>query len=268
MDRAADRRVRASPLRRHPSRGGTDGVGMGIAPARAARCHPGSVRRAGHRLHGVDGAEPGSGRGSDHLSDFDRVAFRTEGQLRARDLDVRNVVRQRDLRGRHRHLLGAEPRARIPERRHRQASQGRGVDPGPRRHGRGLGVRVRARGQDRQARPAAAALDPGLERSLRAAQRSRRRRSGQRRRLRQAVPGERRSEQARGAQREHGGGHAGRDPLERRRRRARARDRGARARDSGSRIRAGPGRHRTQSDQGGERDACPCERRRDREPRA
>ena len=57
-----------------------------------------------------------------------------------------------------------------------------------------LGVPVRAGRQDRQARPRRAADVPGLHAALRAGQRARRRRGGERRRLPEAVPGHRRSE--------------------------------------------------------------------------
>ena len=74
--------------------------------------------------------------------------------------------------------------------------QGVNPDPGTRRDGRRLGLRVRARRPDRQARPAGASLDPGLEPAVRARQRARRRRGRERRRLREAVPGQRRSDEA------------------------------------------------------------------------
>ena len=69
------------------------------------------------------------------------AARRAARQGRARQLDVRDVVRLRHLRGRHRHLLGAQPRARVPER-HRAASCPTGVTPDarPGRHRRRLGL--------------------------------------------------------------------------------------------------------------------------------
>ena len=68
---------------------------------------------------------------------------------RARLLDVRDVVRLRRLRGGHRRLLGAQPRARVPERPARQRCP-RASSPtlGPGRDRHRLGLPVRARRQD------------------------------------------------------------------------------------------------------------------------
>ena len=94
---------------------GLGGLGLALAASRAARRDPRPVRRAGDRLHRVDGAQPRPRRGPDHLSDLVVAGRRARRQVRARPVDVRHVVRLRDLRGRHRHLLGAQPRARVPE---------------------------------------------------------------------------------------------------------------------------------------------------------
>ena len=110
---------------------------------------------------------------------------------RARLLDVRHVVRLRDLRGGHRRLLGAQPRARVHERHPRPPARGRRPGARARRDRHRLGVPVRARRQDGQARPRRAAHVPGLHPALRARQRAGRRRGGERRRLPEAVPGRR-----------------------------------------------------------------------------
>ena len=70
------------------------------------------------------------------------VGAEVEG--RARLLVLRRVVRLRDLRGRHRHLLGAHARARVPELRRRPAAQGRVAAARSRRDRRRLGLPVRA----------------------------------------------------------------------------------------------------------------------------
>ena len=99
-------------------------LGVGFALVAAHRVdqegeagrHPGSVRPAGHRLHRVDGAQPDAGRGPGHLPDRVEADRHAARHRRARLLDVRDVVRVRHLRGGDRHLLGAQPRARVHER--------------------------------------------------------------------------------------------------------------------------------------------------------
>ena len=98
-----------------------------------------------------------------------------------------------DLRGGDGHLLGAQPRARVHERSARRAARGRDADARPRRDRHRLGVPVHAHRQDRQTRARRSAHLPGLHAALRAGQRAGRRRGGQRRRLPEAVPGDRRS---------------------------------------------------------------------------
>ena len=114
---------------------------------------------------------------------------------RARLLDVRHVVRLRHLRGGHRHLLGAQPRARVPERPARQRCP-RASTPtlGPDATGIGWVFQYALVDKTRQARPRRAAHVPGLHAALRARQRARRRRGRERRRLPEAVPGHRRSD--------------------------------------------------------------------------
>ena len=74
------------------------------------------------------------------------------------------------------------------------AAGGRDAGDRTRRDRRRLGVRVRARRRERRAHPRRAAQPAGLEAALRPGSRSRRRGSGQHRRLRQAVPGQPRPE--------------------------------------------------------------------------
>ena len=88
----------------------------------AGRCDPGPVRRAGHRLHRVPGPGAAGGRGPGHLPADDRDARRAALEGRARLLVLRRLVRLHHLRGRHRHLLGALARARVPELRPRPAA--------------------------------------------------------------------------------------------------------------------------------------------------
>ena len=78
-----------------------------------ARRDPRPLRHPGHRLLAL-GPKPRHHRGPGHLPDRDRAARRAEGQGDPRLLRLRLLVRLRDLQGRHRHLLGAQPRARVP----------------------------------------------------------------------------------------------------------------------------------------------------------
>ena len=87
----------------------------------AARRHPRPLGRAGHRLHRVPGAGAAGRRGPGHLSADHRDADGAEVEGGARLLVLRRLLRLRDLRGRHRSVLGPQPRARIPERGRRGA---------------------------------------------------------------------------------------------------------------------------------------------------
>ena len=60
-----------------------------------------------------NGQAPQHHRGPGHLSHHDQDAFRAEGQGRARLFVLRLLVRLCDFRGRHRPVLGAQPRAGI-----------------------------------------------------------------------------------------------------------------------------------------------------------
>ena len=151
----------------------------------AAGRHPGPLRHAGHRLHRIPRPGAAGDRGPGHLSSDDRDADGAEVEGGARVLVLRRLVRLRHLRGRHRHLLGALARARIPQRRGLAAAGRRDADDRPRRYRRRLGLPVR--GDVEGAEPGRHARDPGLESEIRAGQGGGRRRGRERRRLRQAV---------------------------------------------------------------------------------
>ena len=117
-------------------------------------------------------------------------ADRAEVEGRARLLVLRRLVRLRDLRGRHRPLLGAQPRARIPQRGGAAPAGRRHAELGPGRDRRRLGLPVRDRRQG--ADPGGAALAPGLGGPLRRLAGRGRRRGRRRGRLRQAIQRRRR----------------------------------------------------------------------------
>ena len=219
--------------------------GVYAIAAHAARRHPRSLGRPGDRVHGVAGARPDAGRGSDHLSDLDHAALGAARALRARAVVLRALLRERDLRGRHRSVLGPQPRARVHEHGGGAPARGRHADARARRHRRRLGLRVRAGRSQRQARSGRAAQPPGLEPALRARERAGRRRGRVGRRLRARVPGAGRPESP--AQLRHpalggGGRRARREPGDRRRR-----DRDRRARAGDPRPRAGGERRRARA---------------------
>ncbi len=145
----------------------------------------------------------------------------------ARLLVLRVLARLRHLRGRDRHLLGAEPRPRVPELRAEAAAVRDRARARPRRDRRRLGLRVH-----RHVRPAlarGAALAPGLVSPVRPRVGPRRRRGREHRRVREAVPGDGRPRRSSSptASRSHDG-RDGDPPLQQRRRR-----RGHRARREG-----------------------------------
>ena len=114
--RQDDRRQRPPPGDDAAARRGPRRVRLLRPPAHAARRDPGPLGHAGDRLHRVAGTEPRSGRGPGHLPDLDRTPRRAEGEVRARSVLLRALVRLRHLRGRNGHVLGALARARVPER--------------------------------------------------------------------------------------------------------------------------------------------------------
>ena len=142
------------------------------------------------------GQEPRRRRGADHVPDRQRHARRPEGARRPRLLGLRLLLHLRDLRGRHRHLLGAHADARVPLGRARPPAAG--CEDGTRagRHRPRVGLPVRAGGQVRPAQPRGHPLVPGLDAALLPEVGARRCRSGVGWRLRPAVPGQRRSQQA------------------------------------------------------------------------
>ncbi len=147
-------------------------------------------------------AGPGAAdrRGPGHVSadDDDAVGPGREGG--ARLFVLRRFVRLRDLRGRHRPVLGALARARIPEPGAGPPSAGGEGVARSRCDRRGLDLRIRARRSRRRTRPRAAAGAAGLVPQVRAEGAAERRRSRDRRRHGAAVPGRRRSGAAQGVQ--------------------------------------------------------------------
>ena len=165
------------------------------AAERAARRAPRPRRHAGHRLLAV-GSQPRPRRGAGHLSDRDGDARRAARARGPRRLRLRLLVRLRDLRGRHRHLLGAHADAGVPLGR-AVAAAARFADGARARRDRSrLGVPVRARGPLGQTQPGGSAVVPGLVPALPPEGGARRVGGGLARRLRPAVPGERGPEPA------------------------------------------------------------------------
>ena len=72
-----------------------------------------------------EGRSPDAGRRPGHLPDRHGPALRAQREGGAWLLLLRRVVRLRHLRGRHRPLLGAQPRARVPQRPPGPAARGR-----------------------------------------------------------------------------------------------------------------------------------------------
>ena len=103
-----------------------------------------------------------------HLPDHDGPARRAQGKSDPRLFGLRVFIRLHHLRRRHRYLLGAQPRARIPEQSHSFAAARREDGDRAGRHRCRLGVSVRAGGRKRAAQPGRPALFSGLEPALRA----------------------------------------------------------------------------------------------------
>ena len=134
----------------------------------AARRDSRPVRHAGDHPHDVPRAGAADRRGPGHLSADDDDALRARREDRARLLVLRRFVRLRAVRGRHRSLLGALARARIPEPGAGPAAGGREGRARPRRDRRRLDLRIRARRSHRQERSRAAARAAGLVPQVRA----------------------------------------------------------------------------------------------------
>ena len=150
-------------------------------------------------------------------------------------LGLRLLVRLCHLRGRHRHLLGAIAHPGVPGGGPAAPAR-RGEDRA--RSGRdrlGLGLPVRAGRHDRHPQPGRAALLPGLVSALLPQVGAGRCRGGAGRRLRQAVPGEPRSQPPAGLR--HPGQAGGRGRARQQRRDRRPADRIRRHRVHGARPR-------------------------------
>ena len=215
----------------------------------------------------MDGPRARSGRRQHHLPGRELDARLTARHCGARAVDVRDVVRQRDLRGRDRHVLGPEPGAGEALQHLQQASAGRDAHPRPRCHRRGVGVRIRAGRQDRPCDAPAIAIAAGLERPLRAPGGARCGRGGERRGVRQGVPGRRRSGPARRPRNSARQGGRGSPDVERRRRRTRPGGGRYGALRARPRLREGPprpGEGRPRSPHGDARAAARHRRRADR----
>ena len=101
-------------------------VVYGIYAVRAhpARRHPRPLGHPGDRLLAL-GPQPRHHRGPGHLPDRDRAPRRAAGEGDPRLLRLRLLLRLRHLPGRHRPLLGAQPRARVPEQDPAAPARGR-----------------------------------------------------------------------------------------------------------------------------------------------
>ncbi len=128
-------------------------------------------------------------RGPGHLPDHDQDAFGAQSHGGAGLFVLRLLVRLCDLPGRHRPVLGAQPRAGIPQPDQRPVAPGRQPDARAGRDRRGLGLHVFH--QLHQPQPAGTALVPGLVSEIPVERRPGRRGGRLGRRLRQAVPGDR-----------------------------------------------------------------------------
>ena len=177
-------------------------TGVALAGARVdgaphpARRHSRPLGHAGHRLLAL-GPQPRHPRGPGHLPDRHRAARRAARQGDPRLLRLRLLVRLRHLRGRHRSLLGALARARVPEQDPAAPARGRAHRDRARTRPASAGC-TSTRWSTRSGTHdlAAAAQPAGLVSALRPAGGAGRRRGGGGRRLRQAVPGQRRSRPA------------------------------------------------------------------------
>ena len=211
----------------------------GHPPRRAA----GPLRRPGDHLHRLPGPGSPGGRGPGHLSHHHADAGRALRHGGPRLLVLRLLVRLRHLRGRHRPLLGAQPRPRVPQLRRRPPARRRDADPWSGRHRGRLGLHVRP--ALRRRRPRRAALATGLVSEVRADRRAGGVGGRQHRRVRQAVPDNRRPQPPAGL-RHPAVAHPERRPAEQQRRRgARAGD--VRGRVHGARRGLHPGNRRREA---------------------
>ena len=142
------------------------------------------------------GSQSRSHRSAGHVSDRDGDARRAGRAGGPRRLGLRLLVRLRDLRGGHRHLLGALANPGVPLRRAVAAAPRCADGARARRDRSRLGLPVRARGPLGHAQPGGSAVVPGLVPALLPEGGARRVGGGLARRVRPAVPGERRPEPA------------------------------------------------------------------------
>ena len=135
----------------------------------AARGAARPVRRAGDRAGRLQRAGAAHRRGPGHVPDRRRDAEGAGRADGARLLVLRRLVRLRDLRGRHRPLLGADARAGVPERHQGEAArERRRPRSAPTRPGSAGSISTRSRTRPGKLDLAAAARRPGLVPPLRA----------------------------------------------------------------------------------------------------
>ena len=208
----------------------------------ARRCAAGPLGRAGDRPDGVPGPGASGGRGAGDVPAHDDDALGPRRGHRPRLLDVRDELRLRHLRGRHRPLLGAVPRARIALADQGAPAGRRDARAGAGRDGRRLGLRVQPARHDGHERPRAVARRAGLLPPARASVGRRRGRGRGRGRLRARVPGRRRPAAARRLRRADWRRRPSAPAQQPRRRRAAAGDGRARVRRPRDRLPARAGR--------------------------
>ncbi len=136
--------------------------------ADAVGCDSGLVRRPGHHPHTLSRTGAPDRRESSDLSARHDDVVGAGRQDRARLLHVWGFLRVHPLRGRYRSVLGALAGARVLEPGAVAPAGGGQARTRTGRHGRGLGVRICARGQDPHVGSVAAAGAAGLVFEIRA----------------------------------------------------------------------------------------------------
>ena len=257
--RTSHRTVGQAQVDRVRHRAGAHRVGGGFRPQDAARCAARHLRPAGHRLHRVDGAQPRSGRGPDHLPARPHAAEHARRRDRARLLDVRHELHLRAVRRGHRHLLGPYPGARAARPRAAAAAARRDAHTGSGRQRRRLGLSIRVEGRHRTDGLGRAPRLPGLHGASGVAGRGRRGGGGLARRVPAPVPDPPRPRPPRRVRSHARRRHPVRARRQRRSRRSRARTGRPRVRAARPRLREGPGRSREERRHGGAgRDSDPA----------
>jgi hypothetical protein len=186
---------------------------VGGAPD-AARRHPGSVRRAGHHPHDLSRTGAADRRESGDVSASHDDALGAGCADGARLFALRRFVRVHPLRGRHRSVLGALARSRVPQPGAIAAAVAGKDLPGTRCDRGGMGLRIRAHRPLRQDGPVATARTAGLVPQVRAEDGRQRFRSRKRRRHGTAVPDRARPGPHARVQHPVREGHRGRAPGE------------------------------------------------------